>query len=396
MKLRAKKGTEISSRQIILFPFFLSAAVAVVGLAFTSRRTATGLRPEPNEDYHGDFDLGGDLHKPTSSPVRNATSSSSAKIDPFTENDDLRKRMLTLLSKEQRADLEEFGRQRDSAGRAKCHTIMDHMEDTPSIPIPQSWFDSCEATREGSESGRKPIYIFVMGKPYSGTSATLGLIVAAPEVANLCKLREGKPPDCEGVKHLASPGMNAWKPDWPIDFQTDVIQRYESMWSDKSKCVRVDKSLPYSVKVGQMIDQLVERDDMHVAFLFMTRSFCSKDRIDTGLPLSKLAESYQFLLDKGIPVIHLRYEDYFADLNHVEQRLNQWAGGFKVDSTLGYTHITPEAEEIMDTHLRIKPLRDFVAEHPLSTLQRNATIRFSEIQLTSLAYFGYTLRPVTA
>jgi len=386
----AKNASVPLRRQLSLATFFSATALVLVGFGLLVMNDT----PRSYEEL--------DREPTIASPAENGVASGS--IPSYTADEqpkfaDFAKiPVVDYLTEEQRIELDDYERQLDEEGYGQCHSIVEPMKELPSIPIPRSWYQSCmDAKKGGDPEKAKPVYIFVMGRPFSGTSATLGLILSAPEVTNLCQLRDEKLPECEGVKRIAPPETNTWGKKWPKDFQSDVIEQYEDLWNDRSKCIRADKSLPYSVKIEQMVDELIDRDDMRVAFAFLTRSACSKSVSDSLTKLGEYVPEYEFLLKRNIPVIHLRYEDYFANLPRVEERLNEWAGSFKVTSKLGYTEFSPEIKDIMNGKQRkAKPLSTFVAENPLHTLQRNDTVQIASEDLAALSYFGYTLRPYAA
>mmetsp|Transcript_4209 Transcript_4209/g.12655 ORF Transcript_4209/g.12655 Transcript_4209/m.12655 type:complete len:421 (+) Transcript_4209:40-1302(+) len=406
MNFGVRKGCERPDRRVLLAAFFGAASIVMIGLSIVAKKNTADLLPQSSEELAVDHTSMKGPQKPTIVPPAENNASSSGEPNDTTDELPSRltytefrgRRVFDFLTKEQLAELDDYERQRDENGNVRCHSIVEPMKELPSIPIPRSWYQSCmDAKKGGDPEKAKPVYIFVMGRPFSGTSATLGLILSAPEVTNLCQLRDEKLPECEGVKRIAPPETNTWGKKWPKDFQSDVIEQYEDLWNDRSKCIRADKSLPYSVKIEQMVDELIDRDDMRVAFAFLTRSACSKSVSDSLTKLGEYVPEYEFLLKRNIPVIHLRYEDYFANLPRVEERLNEWAGSFKVTSKLGYTEFSPEIKDIMNGKQRkAKPLSTFVAENPLHTLQRNDTVQIASEDLAALSYFGYTLRPYAA
>lgn len=304
----------------------------------------------------------------------------------------------SLLDARQMKEVESYEKGED---RYPCHRVDLPTRQVRSNPIPSEWCEAAEG--DGTlKSGEKPIYLFVIGAPFTGTSATAAVLSAAPNVTHLCQKRPGKEPQCEGWKLLVDEfsdlAKDRWDSNWsfPYDWQKNILQEYDSLWFDKTRLFRLDKSLPYAMQVGKMVEQLVDRDKERVAFLLMTRSSCSRDR-DEGMDSSKFVTPYGFLLERGIPVLHIHYEDFFSNLDVVERRIEDWGKCLTADTMSGYLEIAKQVngEEDKDSleRSRLQPLREYVRTKNLTDMQQRDQ-KLLKAEVESLVYFGYNMEQV--
>lgn len=285
--------------------------------------------------------------------------------------------------------------------RYRCHRVDLPVRQLTTVPVPSEWCEAGES--DGTlRAGEKPIYLFVMGAPYTGTSATAGILFAATNATHMCQKRLHKEPQCEGWKNLVDERSEQAKKRWWTnitfvdDFQDDVLGKYDKLWFDKTKLFRVDKSLPFTVHVGQMVEQLVDRDGERVAFIFMTRSPCTKP--SKGSMNDRFMHSHAYLLERKIPVLHVHYEDFFSDLDGVERRITQWAKCLTADTSKGYLEITKEVNGEHDAEAlsksRLQPLREYAQGKFLEDMQETKSL-VTKSDLLSLAYFGYPIEPAS-
>ncbi|KAA8497417.1 hypothetical protein FVE85_1146 [Porphyridium purpureum] len=249
------------------------------------------------------------------------------------------------------------------------------------VPIPESWCSEC-----AQQEAQQKIYLFVMGVPFSGTSAMHRVMLSSPNATHLCELLSPSKSNCEGLKMVIPKALfpRRWESGvFPEDFRTDVLDQYASRWWNNDSCFRIDKSPPFLGKVEQMVEQLVDRDGLRVAFLFLTHSRCSKDLMNR---MRTLAFGYQYLLDRNIPVVHVKYQDLVKNLSAEVDKINRWAGCLGANATRPvYAH--SEKEATMFNMFKTQIVADFVSNVNWTEKYRN--IPMQEEELESYAYFGY-------
>lgn len=160
-------------------------------------------------------------------------------------------------------------------------------------------------------------YLFVIGLPYTGTTALLSLLSTSPEVANHCgdKISWFT---CEGtwllVKSHTIPDRDTrWDSQYPSDWN-EAIEVYSKSWNT-SKSVLVDKSPPNAVKMLRIAEDL-KRTGKRVSFIVLSRSPCNildeetRDEEALGRALEMASEVKKLPASQ---VLHIKYEQLISD-----------------------------------------------------------------------------------
>lgn len=159
-------------------------------------------------------------------------------------------------------------------------------------------------------------YLFLVGLPFTGTTALLSLLSTSPEVGNLCG-NEISSITCEGTFFLSDRGLIPnwdlrWDAKYPADWNA-ALAIYDRVWN-VSKRVLVDKSPPNSVKMLR-ISQDLARTNKNAYFIVLSRSPCYVNKTErrTREPSNALARATEMI--KGFEqlppsrVLHIQYEE---------------------------------------------------------------------------------------
>jgi len=172
-------------------------------------------------------------------------------------------------------------------------------------------------------------YVFVLAGPYSGSSATSGLLMTMSEpgtVSNLCGVKSWQ---CEGLKIIRkglglANNIRTAHLNW-----SQILEVYEHVW-DMSRYLLVEKS-PTDVLHVKDILKTMRASKRTALWVIMTRSVCTKggegveEKIQSGkyngMWLKSLVDADRFLRSKGEEVFHIRYEDLLTRPYAVTQQL---------------------------------------------------------------------------
>lgn len=258
-----------------------------------------------------------------------------------------------------------------------CKLLASASKHAPTVPF------TCSSREELKEH----VYLFLIVPPRHGSSALMGLLHTSPYVSTMCDTEEGVSGRCEGTWKLVKQGLfkhkERWKPNKPEDWVQAVIV-YHSSW-DVSKPILVDKSPPNLMKVASISSQL-QAAGLQATFLFMTRSPCFMSDHTLTLHfcndfeyLNIMRQQHQYLLQHHVPVLHVRYEDFFLNLTSTCQRLLHFMPCLR--------HLDPTQHFPVLQGKRSKSIASYVQGRSLSSLlQLNATPPSIH---ESLKYFGY-------
>jgi len=229
--------------------------------------------------------------------------------------------------------------------------------------------------------GPKPLYLFLLTPPYSGSSALLSLIGTSQRVATLCPAKNWQ---CEGTwvltaRHLMDADKR-WEPNrlnW-----SRALDAYEEVWREDIESrgpqayVRVDKSPPNVAKVREIAEHFASAKHQ-VAFIVMTRSPCCRSSLllDPWRQYSHMQLDGMRTLSKGYRFLQIKYEDLLGSPCDTAKRILDFLP--ELDSlNPGITGHTTEDKE------RGTPVLDYA----LSKSRKGAARTFGGLAISQEAY----------
>lgn len=244
-------------------------------------------------------------------------------------------------------------------------------------------------------------YVFVIGLPFTGTTALLSLLSTSPHVANLCAA-EGSAMMCEGTGSLITEKLipetcpchkTRWDPQYPADWN-EALRVYSRTWN-MSKQILIDKSPPNSVKM-QRITMDLAREGKFPSFIVLSRSPCYLNKTQRDDEASErgrqMAADFQQMPRKS--VLHIQYEEIIADpyraaakiLKFLPQldHLDPTVDGLRVDSRVDAVEDKMKQQPVMRG--KDKSLIEYIeSNYPMSWPQGGPGTGWSEYMRT----FGY-------
>lgn len=165
----------------------------------------------------------------------------------------------------------------------------------------------------------KPLHLFIIASPFSGSTALLSMLATSPEATTLCS---GKTWACEGtwllIKRKEALYHNRW---WPNASQVGpALHIFQDYW-DPSKPVRLEKSPPNIVKVPD-IAQFFAKKRRQVGFIFLTRAACNNnDPSGEGRNFTRALRQAVDTVKEGFKSLVLHYEDLIRDPYGTAQKI---------------------------------------------------------------------------
>ena len=237
-------------------------------------------------------------------------------------------------------------------------------------------------------------YLFLIVPPYHGSTALEYLTASSPAVSTMCDTTRGSTNYCEGTWKLIRSRMIAsskrrWDENQPKNW-VRVIRFYERFWNT-TKCILVDKSPPNLVKAPRIARQL-QKAGKSAAFIFMTRSPCFMGEQEhrlmrTNLDRDKIQmATHKELVESGVPVIHIRYEDFYQSIDAVMTRLLKWMPCLEsMNPYHKMKHLEKALQKGKTKRGRSLPLAEYINQSSLPTPHTAVDTDYKEF----LEYFGY-------
>lgn len=237
-------------------------------------------------------------------------------------------------------------------------------------------------------------FLFLVTPPYHGSTALEGLLASSPSLSTMCHTKLGKQNHCEGIPKLLKLEIisDKWDEGQPLNWIEDALPVYRRFWN-MSQCILLDKSPPNVFKVPSIARDF-SNAELHINFVFMTRSPCHMsntmhNHMERTIPKQKAylraqMEHYKMLLRNKFPVVHVRYEDFFWNLEGVSNRLLEFMpclqnlDPHRPFSEQGTHHNNGMQERSMS-------VADYVKAHNLTLQCTHVSSEFKE----ALQYFGY-------